>query len=219
MSAGADIRTPPGPFLATDARTRLLAGAVVAIDDHGYRAAGTEQIAAAADLPVSIFDRYFADKGACATAAYERAVGWLEGQIPSAFGLADNWSQGVRALVARALDLLAPHPELARFGAWDFPRSDRVAHARHQVTVARLAVALRAGRGECPWGAELPVGSEEIAIGGALWMLGHRVRSDEGDLRRLAPDVTYFLLVPYLGVAGAQLVSRGDGSLRATGAP
>jgi AcrR family transcriptional regulator len=205
-AAATDLAGAPGPFAAPDPRTRLLAATIALVAEHGYAAAEPALIAAAAGVPAPGFHRYFADREAAALAAHDCALAWLEESLAPAPIAGDlDWPRRVRATVEQALDLLAPFPDLTCFCAWEFPRSGPTARASHRAIVDRLAAALRTGRVESPWGADLPAHTERIAIGGAVSMLGQRARRGEGTrLPSLAPEITYFLIVPYLGIPAAR---------------
>jgi AcrR family transcriptional regulator len=229
LAAKANPRTPPwaarrrrdgaehmtrdtGPFTGPGGRTRLLAAAVALIAEDGYAATDPPQIARAAGLLPWHFYRYFDSEEECLLAAYDRALAWLGEQLePGAEGGAD-WPHAVVDVVERVLGLFAEHPDLARFCAWDFPRSSRASLARHQLTVERLADALRAGRRLCSWSAEMPALTEEIMIGGAIWLLGYRAHHGEvSDLSSLAPEIAYCLLVPYLDIDEARRAAAPGG--------
>ena len=58
-------------------------------------------------------------------------------------------------------------------------------------------------------GAQLPPALEQTIVGGALWLIANRARLDHPRLNELAPDITYFLLVPYLGTPQARSWAAG----------
>jgi hypothetical protein len=48
-------------------------------------------------------------------------------------------------------------------------------------------------------------------VGGATWLIGCRARPDAGDsLGELAPELTYLLLAPYLGIHQAHREAFGE---------
>ncbi len=210
---GAELMTrDTGPFTGSDGRSRLLAAAVALIGEHGYAATDPSQITRAAGLLPWHFYRYFDSEEACALAAYDRALAWLGEQLEPGAEAGADWPRAVVGVVERVLGLFAEHPDLARFCAWDFPRSGRAPLARHQLTVDRLASALRGGRHLCSWSAEMPTMTEEIMVGGAIWLLGYRAHHGEvSDLGSLAPEIAYCLLVPYLDVEEARRIAAPGG--------
>jgi AcrR family transcriptional regulator len=216
MSGGGRAPTGPGsvsgPFGAVDSRTRLLAATVHLLAEQGWAPADPAGIARSAAVPTPIFYRYFADTEAAALAAYDRTLAWLEAELLGAPEPPD--SSGallVQAFVARILTLLAPHPPLTRFCAWDFPRSSPVAFERHRAAVEKLAAALRCAREDCAPSSDLPRRWEEFAVAGAISVLGRRTGPVDADLRRSEPEISYFLLVPYLGTDRARRLAFGEG--------
>jgi len=218
MSGAADIATAPEHrFAATpaalagaDPRSRLLAATVATVAEHGYGATTVTQIAFKAGVSHQAFVRHFADKEACYLAAYDVVVDWLGVEIRAALGRRGGWPRGVRTAVEATLSLVAADPRLARFCAIEPFFASAPALERHRATVARLAAPLAAaGRAHCAWGAELPSELEETIVGGAIWSIASHVRAAGGDrLAELAPELTYFLLTPYLDVAEARRLAE-----------
>ena len=197
-----------GPFEAGDPRTRLLAATADTIAQRGFRAATVAEIVERAAVPPPSFHRYFADTEAAALVAHAAILDWLAAQAGASPDRSeDPWPLVLRNGVERTLELLAPRLELVRLCASELPRSGFAGRARHRATLARLAALLRRGRDRAGCPAELPPSAERAAIGGAVAVLGKHAHVGGGDLRDLAPAVTYFLLVPYLGIAEARRVS------------
>ncbi len=209
MSPAVELSGVPGPFEAGDPRTRLLAATARTIAARGYRAATVAEIVERAAVPIPSFHRYFADIEAAALLADEAILDWLGAQVAASSDPWESpWPLVIRNGVERTLELLAPWPDLALFCASELPRSSPAARVRQRATLARLVAPLRLGRNQARCPAELPASAERAAIGGAIAVLGRRAGVGGGDLRDLSPAVTYFLLVPYLGVAEARRVSR-----------
>jgi AcrR family transcriptional regulator len=209
--------SPALPLLlaADDDRSRLLTAIIATVPERGYRDTPVAEIVARAGLSEANFFRCFADKEDCFLAAYDLAVAWLGGAIARALERSGGWPQGVRVAVSAALDCLATEPRLARFCGIEVLFAGPVALGRHQAAVERLAVPLRAGRVECAWDLKLPNDIEQIAIGGAIWLLAHKAGLDGSEsLTALAPDLTYFLLVPYVGIEDAQRLAAGGAPTR-----
>src|SRR5262249_31803790 len=124
-----------------------------------------------------------------------------------------DWTGAVRAGVECALDIFADDPRLLALTAVDVLRVDGEGGSRYDDAVDRLAAALRQGRAHCRWGDVLPELTERILTGGTLSLLAQRAaEGGAGDVRRLAPEIVYFFLVPYLDVDAALCVSAGAGT-------
>jgi AcrR family transcriptional regulator len=202
----------PPELTSQGQRERLLAGALEAVVARGYPDTSVAHIVAAAGVSRKTFYECFANKETCVLAAYDLIVDWLGEQIAQAVTGAEDWAQGVRIAVKTGVSCLAADPRLARFCAVDILCLDRVGFARHEASLERLALPLRAGRARCPWGSGLPLSLEQTMLGGTIWLIGYRVRLDDSaGLTELAPDITYFLLAPYLDIPAAQRVVAGIG--------
>jgi AcrR family transcriptional regulator len=203
-------RCDPSPIFSQCQRGRLLAGALQAVSEHGYPATTVARIIAAAHISRKTFYELFANKEECVLAAYDLAVEWLGGQVAEALDGVEDWQQGVSIAIATVLARLDDDPRLVRLCAVEILALGRVGAARYEASVERLAVPLRAGRARCPWGTELPLSLEETVAGGAIWLISYRIRLAPGaPLTELGPDLTYFLLTPYLGTPQAHWSAAG----------
>jgi AcrR family transcriptional regulator len=217
-SFGPDRDRPGRPRLFTELfsqsqRDRLLAGALQAVSEYGYPATTVAQIIAAAGISRKTFYDIFANKEECILVAYDLLVDWLGDRIAAAIAGIESWPQAVRVAVSETLACLAADPQIACLCTAEILRVDRVGFARYQASIERLAAPLRSGRAQARWGAQLPPALEQTIVGGALWLVGNRARLDYPRLSELAPDITYFLLVPYLGTPQAR--SWGAGGINA----
>jgi AcrR family transcriptional regulator len=202
---------PAPPIFSTTRRDRLLSGAVRAVGEHGYPGATVAQIISASHVSRRTFYEHFADKPDCVLAAYDRALQWLGEQVAKALVGVDSWQRGVQVAVGSILTSLEADLHIARLCTIEVLAVGGAGVARHEESIARLAALLRAGRAPCPWGTELPLSLEETVVGGALWLIGSRARPDDADpLRELAPELTYFLLAPYLGIHQARREAFGE---------
>lgn len=202
----------PQEMISQSQRGRLLAGALEAVTEHGYPATSVAQIIAAARISRKTFYEHFANKEDCVLAAYDLIIDWLGERIAQAVAGIDDWPDAVRVAVRTTVGLLATDLRLATLCAIEILRVGRPGIVRYEASVGLLAVPLRAGRARCPWGTQLPLSLEETVIGGAIWLIGYRLRpEDPSRIAELVPDITYFLLTPYLGIKQAQQVIAGIG--------
>ncbi len=208
----------PREFIEDNQRNRLMAAAIDVLGERGYLASTVDAICSAAGVSSNTFYTQFDDKEACFLAAYDVTLAWLTDEASRSVAAADDWPRQVQAAVAGTLELLASDSHLTRLCAVEILRLGRVGSARHQATIERLAMPLRRGRAHCPWGEDLPPLLEATIAGGAVWLVGHRTRSGQpGSLTELAPEITYFLLVPYLDTPAAQQVAFGSAEIGAAG--
>jgi AcrR family transcriptional regulator len=201
----------PREFVEQNHRNRLLAGAIEVAAERGYLAATVTHITTAAEVSRAAFYRQYDDKQDCFLAAYDVAVAWIEAAIARAIDPADGWPQAVKTAVATTLDLFAADPRLARLCTVEIHFAGPPALARYEATVERLAIPLRAGRAERPLGAGLPLHLEPTLVGGAISLIPRYLNAEDGDrLAEAAPELTEFLLAPYLGVGAARRIAQGE---------
>jgi AcrR family transcriptional regulator len=191
------------PFRRGDDRGKLLAALVDAGAGCGFRSLTSAQISACAGLPGWSFHRYFDDLSDCLLAAYGEAAAWIATALADAAAEAEDWASAVTAAVAVATGLAAADPPLARLCGLDLQRLDSPAAHRLRSDLDQLAAFLRRGREHCPHGDRLPATLERSALCAALGLLGAHARRGSSEPDRLARDITYHLLVPYLGQESA----------------
>jgi AcrR family transcriptional regulator len=193
------------PLAGEDPRSRLLAATLATVGEHGYAATTTAEIAVEAGVSDALFATNFPDKETCYLATYDALVEWLGAGVSAALSRRGGWPWGARIAVEATLGMIAEDPRLARVCGTEPLLAGAPALERHRATVRRLAEPLRAGREHCAWGAELPDQLEETVVSGAIWSIASRARSGGGErLLELAPELTYFLLTPYLDAAEAR---------------
>jgi AcrR family transcriptional regulator len=199
----------PREVLDRNHRNRILTGAVAAVAEYGYPNTSTEQILAAAGVSRHVFYRQFPDKELCLLAAYDRAIDWLEEEVRSALPGDGQWSGQVRAATVRALALVASAPALARLLTTEILCIGVPGQMRRRELIDRLTPLLRVGRAEAPDSAVSTPNLERFLVHGAIAAVGREVSAGRGEcLADFAPDLTEFLLVPYLGHARARRVAR-----------
>jgi AcrR family transcriptional regulator len=202
----------PRELIRAHQRNRLLAGAVAELGERGCLATSIATVIKAAGVSRSTFYEHFADKEACFLTAYDEVLAWLEREGSAAVDRAASWPAKVRAAVDFTLGALAADPNLGRLVSAEIFLAGPAAAARHRQLVDRLCEPLRAGRAESPVASRLPANLEPTLIGGAVSLVARHIAAGDGErLAELAPEITYFLLLPYLGAAAAQSVAAPGG--------
>jgi AcrR family transcriptional regulator/DNA-binding MarR family transcriptional regulator len=202
LSGGAPL---PRKELVEIQRSRLLTGAVGAIDELGYTRATVSQITARVGVSRRTFYEVFGDLEACLLALLEDVVGTIEEEL-RAEALADlAWCERVRAGLGAILAFLDRDPALARVCVVELLRAGpRVLERREQI-LARLALAIDAGRGESARaGRCCPLVAEGL-VGGAFGILYTRLlRRERRPLRELEGELMSMIVAPYLGPAAVR---------------
>jgi AcrR family transcriptional regulator len=202
----------PREFVEENHRNRLMAGAIASLSERGYPATTVAHINQAAGVSNSTFYRHYADKEECVLATYTATVAWLEATVAAVLDPTQPWPLRVREALAATLARLDSDRRLARLCAVEIFATGPNGQACHRETVDRLSLPLGVGRGERALGADLPLHLEPTLIGGAISLIGRSVYPAEDTLlSELGPELTEYLLAPYLGVESARRVAAaGD---------
>jgi AcrR family transcriptional regulator len=200
----------PRRFVEENHRDRLIAGALDSLAERGYPATTVAHIIGAAAVSNSTFYSHYPGKEDCVLAAYRASVAWLESEVALASSPIEDWARRVNRAVAVTLALLDSDRRLAQLLAVEIFATGPRGRAAHREAVDRLGLPLRVGRGERALGAGLPPQLEAALIGGAISLIG-RGLDEGGPLTSLAPELTEYLLAPYLGAQAARRRAAAGG--------
>jgi hypothetical protein len=115
----------------------------------------------------------------------------------------------MRRSLAALLTAIAYRPDGARLAMIETLAAGPRAHERQRAVLATLAPYVDQGRGQTLRGPELPQSLSRVVIGGAAALIYEEVAAGRaGELRRLYPELLYFVLVPYIGHERALLEMR-----------
>jgi AcrR family transcriptional regulator len=195
--------------VSTLQRARLLAGAVGAIDEHGYTRATVAHITARARVSRRTFYELFGSRDECLAALLDDVVDLIEADIRAADLGGKPWRERVRGGLGAILAFFDREPELARICVVQALCGGPATLARRQAALARLAAVLDAGRGER---AQLSGNTQMIAEGlvGAICAIvhGRLLRRERESLIGLQSELMGLLVLPYLGAAAARREQR-----------
>lgn len=187
-------------------RTRL-EGAVVAVAaSKGYEQTTVADVLESAGVGRETFYEMFDDKRDCMLAAHARLVDELEARVRCAYlePESEPWPQRIRAAVATALDFFAARPEVARFMLVELFAVGAPAREVFQEGFNRFVVLLEEGLDEDRLD-DGPVRATPLAVGAVAARTYEEVISGRAEeLPRLLPELTYELLVPFVGEEEAQ---------------
>lgn len=195
----------PSTQVAEIQRSRLLAGAVAAIEEHGYANTTVAQITGRSRVSRRTFYELFENREACLAGLVEDVVGMVEGDLTRA-GLGDlPWRERVRGGLAVILGFLDREPVLARvFVVQSAQGGSRVLAQRERV-LARLAAVLDEGREQGALGADCSVLTAEGLLGAVLGIVQARLaRGEDRPLAGLQGELMGMIVLPYLGAAAAR---------------
>jgi AcrR family transcriptional regulator len=186
-------------------RSRLLAGAVAAIDELGYERANVRQITARARVSRRTFYEAFANREECFAAVLQDVVDRIQADLDDA-ALGDlSWRERIRMGTWTILDFCDREPRLARVCVVHALRAGGVVQAYRERVLAQLVAILDEGRSQSATGA---AGGSLTAEGlvGATFAIAHARLFDASHppLTDLFGELLGMIVLPYLGAAAAR---------------
>jgi AcrR family transcriptional regulator len=196
----------PREMVVRSQRERLLAAVVRVSAERGYEATSVADILEEAGVGRESFYELFSDKRECLLAAQALLVDHLEATVRSAYEEPGPWASRVRNSIAAMLGWFASDPAAARVTMVELAGVGTVSRERFQENYLRFTKLLEDGRGGVdgarPRASELAVGAgvakvyEEVVCGRTAGLPG------------LLPELTYELLVPFVGEEAARAEQR-----------
>ncbi len=197
--------------VAHNQRERLIAGLATAVAEKGYRAVTITDITKQARVSRRVFYENFEAKEECFLAAFEVVVGHIRELADEAVAASDDWSRRAIAAASAVLGFFADEPDLARLCLVESQAAGPAVSARFHEAVHEVVPYLEQGRAERVGERELPATTEESTIGALVMLTSRKVAAGEAaGLQDLLPDVTEFILVPYLGADEAARLARSQ---------
>jgi len=199
-------------FIARHQRARIIDALARETAEKGYRAVTVAHIVKRAGIARNTFYENFSCKEDCFLAAQDHAMSAALERVVAAAGEIDDWPRRVRAGLTAFLTYVGEEPALARTCMVEAlsagPDSVRYYEESQQAFVSLFKL----GRDVSPHGEELPDTLEEALIGGVFWIVYQRLTGPEtGRVGDLLPDLTDFILTPYIGADKASEIAAGDG--------
>lgn len=198
----------PRELVVRSQRERLLAAVVRVTAAKGYEGTSVADILEEAGVGRESFYELFADKRDCLLAAHAALVDHLEATIRATYNEPGPWVDRVRRAVAAMLDWFAADPAAARVAIVELAAVGPASRVRFQEVFSRFTALLDEGRGENDPEAARPHASE-LAIGAGLARVYEEVvRGRATELPTLLPELTYEVLVPFIGEDAARTEQR-----------
>lgn len=194
----------PRELVERSQRERLLAAVVKVTVAKGYEATTVGDILAEAGVGRESFYELFEDKLDCLLAAHKILVDDLEQQVREAHRVGGPWAQRMRRGLAAALDWFSADPDAARFTLVELSTVGPAFRPTFQAEFARAVAVMEQVGGEDAPEPELAQ-AYSLAAGAMLARIYEEVvLGRAAELPRLLPDLTYELLVPFVGEARAR---------------
>lgn len=193
----------PRELVTRSQRERLLAAVVRVVAAKGYEATTVADILEEAGVGRESFYELFDDRRDCMLAAHAILVDDLEARVRAAYGEPSDWEERVTAALAAALEWFAADPAAARFTVVELAAVGPVSRERFRDAFSRFVTVVDEGIEESsdPEVAR----ATSLAVSAALARIYEEVAMGRAaELPTLLPDLTYEVLVPFLGEKGAR---------------
>lgn len=193
----------PREVVLQSQRERLLAGVVRVTATKGYQASSVADILKEAGVGRETFYKHFKDKEDCFVTANDALVADLEAVVKGAYEQPGSWPQRVRRGLASTLEWFAGSPAIARVMMIEMGTVGPIARARFRETFSRFTALLDDGRELVENAPSLP-NLSSIAGGAVFARVYEEVAlGNTTNLTNLLPQLTFELLLPYIGEEAA----------------
>lgn len=176
-----------------------MAGVVRATVANGYESTTVADILGEAGVGRESFYELFDDKLDCMLAAHKLLIDDLEERVRAAYLGPDPLPERMRLALAATLEWFAADPDAARFTLVELSTVGPAFRSIFRAEYARFIKLLDDGLDVDGPGPEL-TGATELAVGATLARIYEEVVLNRAaQLPSLLPDLTYGLLVPFVG--------------------
>jgi AcrR family transcriptional regulator len=198
----------PRELVTRSQRERLLAAVVRVAAANGYESTSVADILEEAGVGRESFYELFEDKKDCLLAARGLLVDDLEATVAAAYNEPEPWVDRVRNGLAAMLEWFATDPAAAKVVVIELAAVGAVSRDLFQADFARFTKMLDNGLEQ-----DEPVPGLPQATGLAVGVVLARVyeeiiRGRTAELPALLPELTYEVLVPFVGEEAAQNEAR-----------
>ncbi len=186
-------------------RSRLIVGAVGAIEELGYAQVTVGHITRRASISRRTFYELFANREDCLAAVLEELVGQIGDELAAVNIEGLPWRERVRTGLWTILSFFDREPALARVCVVQALRSGPRVVGRRDELLAGLAAVIDGGRSEGQRGGECTPLTAEGLVGAAVAIVYARLlRGERAPLVGLVGELMGMIVLPYLGPAAAR---------------
>jgi AcrR family transcriptional regulator len=198
----------PRELVERSQRERLLAAVVKVTAANGYESTTVGDILGEAGVGRESFYELFDDKLDCMLSAHKLLVDDLEQRVRDSYLGADPWTERMRRALAVTLDWFAADPEAARFTLVELSTVGPAFRPIFQAEFARAIALLEEGMDDDTPEPELAQ-ANSLAVGTILARIYEETVLDRAArLPSLLPDLTFELLVPFVGEEQARAAAN-----------
>lgn len=193
----------PREFVARTQRDRLIDAMAQTVAEKGYANTSLGDVCTAAGVSTRAYYQHFVDKETCFLAAFELGVELLQKSVATAYGQPARWPERMRQGLHTLLHILAAEPAFAALAVVEVLAAGPRALAGRRALLASYveffsAAPRRAGQPEVP-----PVAVEAVIAGVYGVIFDHVSTGRTAELPDRLPDLTYVVLVPFIGPRAA----------------
>jgi AcrR family transcriptional regulator len=197
--------------LAEIQRTRLIAGMIEAVDEHGAANVAVAHVVACAGVSRRTFYEVFEDCEDCFVAAFDHVVERVERPVLEAYEREQRWHERLRAGLSWLLRFLEEEPAMGQLAVVESLRAGPEVLRHRTRVLARLTAAVEAGRAESSSRSELLPLAAEGVVGAISALLHDRLsRPHPEPLIELLNPLMSLAVLPYLGPAASRRELAGD---------
>jgi AcrR family transcriptional regulator len=191
----------PREFVVGNQRQRILAAVAEAVSDVGYAAMTVEDIIKAAGVSRRTFYEHFKSKEEAFLVSYDDISAQLMQAVESAFNRTDSFVTRVEDCMRAFLTLLAAEPAYANMCIVEVLVAGQTAIERRNAVMRQFTELIEKGAAEeLPKPARPPALTSETLVGGVHEVVYSRVlQGKTAELPTLLPDLTFSVLLPYMG--------------------
>jgi len=204
----------PREFVAAHKRRRIMDAIAELTAEQGYEATKIADIVRRAGVARKTLYDNFEGKEDVFLAAFDAAVDEAMRRIEAECGKVEGgWEERIQAGLAAFLGYIAEEPALARMCMIEALSATPAATERYEDAMQRF---VELTKRNVPHDDRLPETIEETLIGGVAWIVYQQIRRQEAEKAEdLLPELSEFVLGPYLGAGGAagKRASAGGGAL------
>jgi AcrR family transcriptional regulator len=190
--------------VADSQRERLVAATARVTSERGYEATTVADILTASGVGRESFYEIFSDRRDCVLAAHQTLLDDLVGKVEVAYAGDGDWVERCRATLAALLDWFAADPAAGHLLLVELAAVGPEFHARFEAGFDRFVAIIDSGLpADLPDPGPLP--TTELAVTAAISRVYVEVAAGRSEsLPSLLPQLTYEVLVPFLGEAAAR---------------
>lgn len=192
----------PREFIARTQRDRLIDAMARTVAIKGYAAPLTE-VCAAAGVSTRAFYEHFTDKEECFMATFERGVTLLQRAVSMAYSQPGRWPIRMRRGLEMLLRLLAAEPAFANLAIVEMLAAGPRGRERNR-WLLQWFLQFFDDAPRRPDQPRVSVVATEAVVAGVFGLLFNYVSDRRAaELPGLLPEVTYFVLAPFIGPRAA----------------